>query len=118
MSSLESGSASEEESALKFRSIISRITTETEEETHKQRRQIEQQSRELDRWVNEAETLKLADRKQKQRIKQLETELETAVKRVSSKTTTDRLYSPFNRTNTSSTNPVNRRSTSVPSRSS
>lgn len=64
------------------------------------------------------DTFRLLDRKSKNRIKQLETELETATKRNgSSKRLSDRLYSPYNKGNTP-TNSLsnNRRAISVPTK--
>ena len=57
------------------------------------RKTLKSQEREMDKVQQELDFYKQQDKKQKLRIKQLENDLESALKKGSSKGVTDRLYS-------------------------
>ncbi|KAL4485080.1 hypothetical protein ABPG72_014600 [Tetrahymena utriculariae] len=112
------GGSEADESTRRLREFIVKLTEQTENEVLNSRKVIQKQTKEIEKSASEIDFFKQNDRKQKQRIKQLEIELESAIKRVSTKGTTDRLYSPYTRNTpgSSASNTSNRRATSVPTK--
>lgn len=92
-----------DEAGKRLRAHILKLSEESEKELQQSRKTITNQQKEIDKLSIELESFKQQDRKSKNRIKQLETELETATKRGGGGSTrglSDRLYSPYNKGNT------------------
>lgn len=93
---------------------IMKMNEESESELFSAKKTLSKQEKELDRIQQELEMYKQNDKKQKIRIKQLEMDLESALKKTSVRGVTERLYSGGSRGNSPALS--SKRSVSVPHR--
>jgi len=73
---------------------LQKLTDESDNEMAESRKTISKQQKDIERLNTELNILKATEKKQSARIKQLETEMEAATKRVGHRGVSDRLYSP------------------------
>lgn len=93
---------------------IMKMNEESETELFSAKKTLTKQEKEIDRIQQELEMYKQNDKKQKIRIKQLEMDLESALKKTSVRGVTERLYSGGSRGNSPALS--SKRSVSVPHR--
>lgn len=93
---------------------IIKLNEESETELFSAKKTLNKQEREMERLLQEVEQYRQNDKKQKLRIKQLEMDLENALKKTSTKGISERLYSGHSRSRGNSPALSSKRSVSVP----
>ena len=93
---------------------ILKMNEESETELFSAKKTLNKQERDMERLVHELEAHRQLDKKQKLRIKQLEMDLENALKKTSTKGISERLFSGHSRSRGNSPALSSKRSVSVP----
>lgn len=93
---------------------ILKMNEESESELFSAKKTLNKQEREMERLINDLDAHKQLDKKQRLRIKQLEMDLENALKKTSTKGISERLFSGHSRSRGNSPALSSKRSVSVP----